>query len=69
MIRFCQPNDYRHRGRNLWFNPSDVMKITDGESYSECVITLRNGETFTVAMTVEQAAGNINDALKEGKSP
>jgi hypothetical protein len=65
MIRFCQPSDYIHKGRNVWFNPSDVVTVLRSEgSPRECVITLRNGDKFTIDMDANLAAAQINEALK-----
>lgn len=63
MIRFCQPCDYRHKGRNIWFNPNDVITIKPSDdNYGHCIITLRNGDAFTIDMTAEDAAKKINEA-------
>lgn len=67
MIRFCQPSDSVHKGRNVWFNPHDVMLIMRADRCHQCVISLRNGDQFVLDMPADEAAKRLNRALKEGK--
>jgi len=67
MMKFCQPNDHYHKGRNIWFDPYEVALISteDHTNIGECVITLKNGKAFTVAMSKDDAAKAINESINE----
>lgn len=67
MIRFTQPSDSVHKGRDVWFRPEEVMLIFRADRRDQCCITLRNGDVFFLAVEGEEAAKRINRALREGK--
>lgn len=68
MMLFTQPCDYVHKGRNVWFNPADVIKIVASEdNYAHCIVTLRNGDAFTVDMAATVAAAHVNAALSNAQ--
>lgn len=67
MIRFTQPSDSVHKGRDVWFNPQDVMLIFRADRCYQCVVSLRNGDQFVLEVSAEEAAKRINRALREGK--
>ena len=48
LVKLDQPCDFRFRGRSVYINPEDVMRVCNGESCDEALVTLRSGETFTV---------------------
>lgn len=60
MMRFCQPEDYIYRGKNVWIHPAEITTIEPG-SGNTSVITLRDGRKFTV----KGRPSEIAEQLKE----
>ena len=69
MIKFTQDRRPHHGFTDVWFNPSDVMSISDicGERSSDnrSQITLRNNDAYNVTDYASTVAEKINSALEK----
>ncbi len=48
LVKLDQPENYQFRGKTIYVNPEDVMRVSAGETYNESLVKLRTGEAFTV---------------------
>lgn len=65
MMMFCQPNDIRFCGRNVWILPSEIVTIESANIHGETLITLKDGRAFTLLGNRDEIAAQVNKAIKD----